>query len=58
MFHLDRLKIIELMNLKYYFFYFHFLSIDASVNIYDMDLTFSVCVFKVLLNGSMCQIVH
>ena len=58
MFHLDRLTIIELMNLKYYFFYFNFLSIDTSVNIYDMDLTFPVCVFKVLLKGNMCQIVH
>ena len=50
------LKIIELMNLK--LFNFYFLKIDISVTIYAIDLTFSVCFFRVPLEGRVSQISH
>ena len=48
----------ELKKLGFFidFFHFYFLNSDISVNIRVMRLTFSACDLKVLLEGSVSQI--
>ena len=44
-------------NLYDHFFYFYFLNMDISAAIYEFDLKLSMNVLKVLLEGSVSQIV-
>ena len=51
------LKGRKLRTLRIYndFFHFYFLNIDISLTIYVIDLKFSVCILKVLLQGRVSQ---
>ena len=49
------IEIMEIINLKLICFHFYFLNIDISVAMHSIKLRFLVCVFKVLLGGSLSQ---